>query len=118
MRTKMRLLMVLLGLLLLGGVVVAMEAPELLKRWVIAAGGGRVTAAGYRLNSTIGQAVVGDTSSHGYRLKAGYWPGPEAQSTPGTTPTRSPTPTRTLTPVPGLSQRLTLPIITRNVWSP
>jgi hypothetical protein len=108
----MRLLLAMLGLLLLGGVVVAMEVPELLQRWVIAAGGGRVTSAGYRLNSTIGQAVVGDTGSHGYRLKAGYWPGPGEGPTPGTTPTR------TLTPVPGLTQRLTLPIITRNVWSP
>ena len=108
MRNRMRLLLAMLGLLLLGGVVVAMEVPELLQRWVVAAGGGRVTSAGYRLNSTIGQAVVGDTSSHGYRLKAGYWPSPG----------EGPTPTRTLTPVPGLTQRLTLPIITRNVWSP
>lgn len=108
MRTKMRLLLAVLGLLLLGGVVVAMEVPELLQRWVIAGGGGRITSAGYRLNSTIGQAVVGDSSSVGYRLKAGYWSGSAAQ----------PTPTKTLTPVPGLAQRLTLPIITRNVWSP
>lgn len=112
MRTKMRLLLAVLGLLLLGGVVVATELPEYLGRWVIAAGGGRITSAGYHLNSTIGQAVVGDSSSPGYRLKAGYWPGSGAQPTPATTPTK------TLTPVPGLTKRLTLPIITSNAWSP
>ena len=113
MRKRLRLLLAVLCLLLLGGlVVVALELPELLPRWVIASGGGTVTSAGYRLNSTIGQAVIGDTSSPAYRLRSGYWPGMGAGPIPGATPTR------TLTPVPGLAQRLTIPIITKNFWSP
>ena len=108
----------MLGLLLLGGVVAGMKARELLKRWVVAGGGGRISSAGYRLDSTVGQAVVGDTSSAGYRLKSGYWPGSAEQPTQGTTPTRSPTPTRTLTPVPGLTQRLTIPMTVKSLWSP
>lgn len=112
MRKRMTLLLAVLGLLLLGGVVVAIELPELLPRWVIASGGGTVTSASYRLNSTIGQAVIGDTSSPAYRLRSGYWPGMGAGPGPGATPTK------TLTPVPGLTQRLTIPIIIKNFWSP
>jgi hypothetical protein len=118
MRNRMRLLLAVLGLLLLGGVAVALEAPEILQRWVLASGGGAISSAGYRLNSTMGQSIVGEASSAGYRLKAGYWSGLGAQPTVGATPTRTATPTKTLTPVPGLAPRVKIPIITKNYWSP
>jgi len=113
MRNRMSLLLAVLGLLLLGGfVVAAVEAPNILQKWVLGGGGGPISSHGYRLNSTIGQSVVGDSSSHNYRLSAGYWPGIDSGVAP------EPTPTKTLTPVPGLTQRLKIPIIAKDYWSP
>lgn len=44
-------------------------------RHVIGGGGGAVTAGGYALHSTLGQAVVGDNSGASYDLCTGFWCG-------------------------------------------
>jgi uncharacterized membrane protein len=41
---------------------------------VVAGGGGEMSSASYRLNSTLGQTVSGEFSNTNYRLQvAGYW---------------------------------------------
>jgi hypothetical protein len=42
---------------------------------VIASGGGHSESVGHQLDGTVGQAVVGQSSSDSYILKAGYWVG-------------------------------------------
>jgi hypothetical protein len=42
---------------------------------VIASGGGHSESAEYQIDATIGQPVVGQSSSESYTLKAGYWVG-------------------------------------------
>lgn len=43
---------------------------------VVAAGGGRSATTGYRLQSTLGQpSPVGHSSTTGYCLSTGFWPG-------------------------------------------
>ncbi|MGQ9494425.1 MAG: hypothetical protein ACUVR2_11815 [Anaerolineae bacterium] len=74
---KMILPVVLVGILLLGGMVMAFtSAPAYAIRWyVIGGGGGAVQSTHYRLGGTIGQPVTGESSSAHYRLGAGYWYG-------------------------------------------
>ena len=42
---------------------------------VIASGGGHAESANHQVDGTIGQAIVGQSSSSNYILKAGYWVG-------------------------------------------
>lgn len=42
---------------------------------VIASGGGHAESASHQVDGTIGQGVVGQSSSENYILKAGYWVG-------------------------------------------
>lgn len=44
-------------------------------RYVIASGGGEVSSTNYTANGTIGQAVVGASSSDNYSVSSGYWGG-------------------------------------------
>lgn len=68
--------LVLLGILLMAGMLVAFtNAPAYGIRWYTIGGGGAVQSANYRLGSTVGQAVIGSSSSSHYRLGAGYWYG-------------------------------------------
>ena len=41
--------------------------------YALAGGGGRVASASYAMNSTVGQAAVGASSSTSYRMLSGYW---------------------------------------------
>lgn len=42
--------------------------------WSVQAGGaGKMNSASFRLNATIGQPVIGSTSSTHYKLHAGFW---------------------------------------------
>ncbi|MCP4582294.1 MAG: hypothetical protein GY839_11830 [candidate division Zixibacteria bacterium] len=43
--------------------------------YVIASGGGHTESGSYQVDGTIGQPVVGETSSPSYTVEAGYWGG-------------------------------------------
>ena len=43
--------------------------------YVIASGGGHTESGAYQVDGTLGQAVVGETSSDNYTVEAGYWVG-------------------------------------------
>jgi len=45
--------------------------------YVIGSGGGSASSSNYAINGTIGQPVVGGTSSESYTVEAGYWVGAE-----------------------------------------
>jgi hypothetical protein len=65
-------ILLLLGLLLLPGVVVAAGTPTI-GWYVIGGGGGHADAGIYALDGTIGQPVVGLSSNAQYGLCAGFW---------------------------------------------
>ena len=44
-------------------------------RSVIASGGGHSQSSAYQLDGTIGQPIIGQSSSPNYRLEAGFWVG-------------------------------------------
>ena len=70
-------LLILVALLMLAGVVLAAGTPAI-DRWVIAGGGGRAELPAHALAGTLGQSVVGVTSSGAHRLCAGFWCSPGA----------------------------------------
>jgi hypothetical protein len=60
--------------LLLGGVVLASSLPLPTVPWhVVSGGGARAAAEGVTLDGSIGQAIVGWSTSSGVTLHAGYW---------------------------------------------
>jgi len=96
------LIVTLLVVLVSGALVQSASGFDLWWR-VIAGGGGRSTSGSYAVGGSIGQPVVAESSSTGYRLSAGFWPGTGAESpTPTPTGTLPPTatPTATSTPTP------------------
>jgi len=68
------LLLVLGGILLLFGVVLA-NGTRSIDRYVIGGGGGHSEAAPYTLDATIGQPVVGQVENLPYELCSGFWCG-------------------------------------------
>ena len=72
--TKRAVLLAILVILVTVGGVAAALPPEI-PRHVIGAGGGLVTAGAYRLNTTVGQGVVGPTSGGTMDLCTGFWCG-------------------------------------------
>ncbi len=66
--------LVLAALLLVTSVVLAANGYEI-SRYVIGGGGRHSEADPYTLDATVGQAVVGVTSSDSYELCAGFWCG-------------------------------------------
>ena len=70
---KSILLLAALAVLMAGTASAAQPAEYLLARYVLAAGGARLSAAGYVLDTTIGQAVTGIVSVGGYQLRSGFW---------------------------------------------
>ncbi len=46
--------------------------------WVIGSGGGHSQSGSYQLDGTIGQPIVGQSSSPNYRIEAGFWAGSAA----------------------------------------
>jgi len=53
--------------------------------YVIGSGGGSAASSNYQINGTIGQPVVGITSSSSYTVEAGYWVG-SGSTTPSAHP--------------------------------
>lgn len=64
--------------LLLAANVLAMSSPGYALEWyvpVTGAGGGKASSANYAINFTIGQSVIGPSTSPGYASSLGYWYG-------------------------------------------
>ena len=75
-KNKLRylILLVVVVSLLLSGAVLAANTFEI-NPWVIGGGGARVEQGDYVLNTTVGQAVVGDTALGSTELCTGFWCG-------------------------------------------
>ena len=72
------LLVVALLALLLAVNVLAMSSPGYALEWYVpgtGAGGGEASSANYAVNLTVGQTVIGSSSSASYHTGLGYWYG-------------------------------------------
>jgi hypothetical protein len=66
----------LLLLIIVAGFPLAVQAQNYqIDWWVIGSGGGTSSSASYQLSGTIGQPIVGVSTSANYRLEAGFWVG-------------------------------------------
>jgi len=74
MKAKTVILTVTALAILLAAVALANGGPSI-DWYVIGGGGGHSEAGSYALDGTVGQAVVGITSSGGYELCSGFWCG-------------------------------------------
>ena len=77
------LLLCLLILLLLAGDAGAMSSSNFKLDWLVpmtGGGGGPAGSPNYAANFTIGQTVVGASSSENYKVSLGYWPGATHQN--------------------------------------
>ena len=113
----------LVGMLLLGGVALALSSPAI--GWdVISGGGGRGASGLVEISDTVGQPVIGLAQAGDVAIGSGFWHGVEGESTPTNTPTTPPnptdTPTPTSTPTPSPTgtrvppkHRLYLPLVRR-----
>jgi hypothetical protein len=75
---RITVLLILLVLLFLAGNAGAMSSPHYKLDWftpLTGGGGGPASSAHYAVNLTIGQTVIGASSSTGYRAGLGYWYG-------------------------------------------
>jgi hypothetical protein len=75
-RREMTVLAVTLlcGLLIVGAGVWVLSSANYGINWDVIGGGGEpISAASYTVNSTVGQATIGSSSSASYCLGAGYW---------------------------------------------
>ncbi|MCA9959493.1 MAG: hypothetical protein KC443_10695 [Anaerolineales bacterium] len=76
---KYALFLTLIILLLLSGTLLAMSSDNFRLDWftpLTTAGGGSTASTNYEANFTIGQTVIGRTSSTNYRAGLGYWGNP------------------------------------------
>jgi hypothetical protein len=69
----MKLCAILTGVILLCSVATAQEYS--IDRHVIASGGGQSESGSYSINCTIGQPIVGVSSSDNYTIEGGFWAG-------------------------------------------
>ena len=77
-RKWITLLTVALLVLLLAGNVLAMSSSGYALEWyvpVTGGGGGEASSANYAVNFTVGQSVIGTSSSASYSTGLGYWYG-------------------------------------------
>ena len=75
-RKWITLLTVALLVLLMAGNVLAMSSSGYVLDWyvpVTGAGGGEASSANYAVNFTVGQSVIGTSSSASYSSTLGYW---------------------------------------------
>jgi len=93
----------LVGMLLLGGAVLALSPP--LIDWDVVAGGGGTHGNGLvEISDTVGQPVIGLAQAGDVAIGSGFWYGMEGAPTstatppPTSTPTTPPNPTDTPTP--------------------
>ena len=69
---------VVLGVVGLGAAVALAQGGEAINWWVVAGGGAPSTGGTAAVNDTVGQPIVGASSSGGVGLGAGYWYGAPA----------------------------------------
>lgn len=69
----MKILKLLILVVLLTSVAIAQDYS--IDRYVIASGGGHSESSNYQIDGTIGQSIVGVSSSENYIVKAGFWVG-------------------------------------------
>ena len=77
-RKWIALLVIALFVLLLAGNVLAMSSSGYALDWyvpVTGGGGGEASSANYVVNFTVGQSVIGTSSSASYSTGLGYWYG-------------------------------------------
>ena len=75
-------LMPLVALLLLAGSALEMESDNYKLDWftpLTSSGGGSASSANYAINFTVGQSVIGASSSTSYDSCLGYWCGGAAE---------------------------------------
>ena len=76
--------------LVLAGLALAQSSTSFDLSWnVLGGGGGGSSSASFGLGGTVGQTAPGTSTSAGFRLDAGFWPGVAA---PAVVPTPTPTP--------------------------
>jgi hypothetical protein len=78
----MTVLLALTAILLLAGSALAMSSTNYRLDWftpMTGGGGGPASSASYAVNLTVGQTVIGASSSANYGVGLGYWYGAAAQ---------------------------------------
>ena len=73
MNAKLAIPAALALVFLLAAVVLGAPAATTFDRWVVGGGGGHAEEAGYSLDATIGQPVVGTRLRTPYQLSSGFW---------------------------------------------
>jgi len=76
MRKQMFLVLLLLGmviLLLVGVVFASTEDGFDLNRNVLAGGGGKMSGGSFEISGTVGQNVIGTSSTSGFTVNQGFW---------------------------------------------
>ena len=76
----MRLIKVLLAVMAIAPVAKAQSYT--LEKYVIASGGGHSVSSGYQMDATIGQAIIGHSSSMSFAIDGGFWPSASAPAGP------------------------------------
>ena len=82
MRRRVTVLLALTAILLLAGSALAMSSTNYRLDWftpMTGGGGAPASSASYAVNFTIGQTVIGASSSANYGVGLGYWYGAAAQ---------------------------------------
>ena len=82
MRAKLKYLVIicLAAVLLVFGTALTLNAP-VVTAWVLGAGGQRTENSSLVVNSTVGQSIIGLSTSGNIVLSSGYWQGHGAAST-------------------------------------
>ena len=78
---RARLFLILIAFLLLGGSALAMSSANYRLDWFspLTGSGGAASSTNYAVNFTVGQTVIGTSSSAGYGGCLGYWCGGAAE---------------------------------------
>jgi len=82
MRRRVTILLALTAILLLAGSALAMSSTNYRLDWftpMTGGGGAPASSASYAVNFTVGQTVIGASSSANYGAGLGYWYGAVAQ---------------------------------------
>jgi hypothetical protein len=76
MKRRVAVLLALIAILILAGSAIAMSSTNYRLDWFIpmtGGGGGLASSANYAVNVTVGQSVIGASSSTNYQDGLGYW---------------------------------------------
>lgn len=73
MGADMTILRILIAFILLSSIAYAQNFE--IDWYVMASGGGEMSSTGFSINGTIGQPIIGESSSAGYTIESGFWVG-------------------------------------------